>query len=100
MVVVAILKVRQSVVEEFRNYERRVAGVMRKHGGDIERTVVVPAGDDGDTLDEIHFIRFPDQSAFTAYQADPDRRALEPVRRAVVVDTEIFVGEDGPDYRR
>ena len=61
---------------------------------------VVPAADDDDTLQEIHLIRFPDERAFTDYQADPDRRALEAVRRAVVLETEIFVGEDGPHYGR
>lgn len=99
MIVVAILKVRRDLAEQFRDYERRVAAIMRKHGGDIEHTVVVPAADDGDTFQEIHVMRFPSQEVFMAYQADPDRRALESLRQAAIVETQVFVGEDGPDYR-
>jgi hypothetical protein len=61
--------------------------------------VVVPTADHGDTFQEIHLIRSPTHDAFMAYQADPDRRALESLREAAIVETEIFVGEDGPDYR-
>ena len=50
MMVVAILKVRQGLAEQFRDYERRVAAIMQKHRGDIERTVVVPTADHGDTF--------------------------------------------------
>ena len=44
-------------------------------------------------------MRFPSQEVFMAYQADPDRRALESLRQAAIVETQVFVGEDGPDYR-
>jgi uncharacterized protein (DUF1330 family) len=98
MVVVAILTVRQALAEQFRDYERGVARIMGKHGGAIERTVVTPVAEDGETFREIHFIRFPDRGAFAAYQADPERQALEPARQALVVATELFVGADGPDY--
>jgi antibiotic biosynthesis monooxygenase (ABM) superfamily enzyme len=99
MMIVAILKVRQGFAEQFCEYERRVAAIMRKYRGDIERTVVVPTAEDADTFQEIHLIRFPSEDAFTAYQADPERSVLEPRRQAAIVETQIFVGEDGPDYR-
>ena len=97
MVVVAILRVRQSFVQQFREYERRVVRIMRNHGGEMERTVIVPAGED-ETFREIHVMRFPDQDSFGAYQGDPARRALEATRVAAIVETEIFFGEDGPVY--
>jgi uncharacterized protein (DUF1330 family) len=94
MVVVAILRVRQAFVEQFREYERRVVTIMQNHGGEIERTVIVPAGDD-ETFREIHIMRFPDQNSFGAYHADPARRALEAMREAAIIETEILFGEDG-----
>lgn len=98
MVIVAILKVRQEFADQFREYEHRVAAIMQKHGGAIERTVVVPADDNGDTFREIHLIRFPHRDGFMAYQTDPDRKGLESLRQTAIVQTDVFIGEDGPDY--
>ncbi|HLK92044.1 MAG TPA: DUF1330 domain-containing protein, partial [Polyangia bacterium] len=95
---VAVITVRRELADQFRDYERSVATILGRHGGRIERTVVVPASDDRETFREIHLIRFPDRDGFAAFQADPSRAELDPLRRSLIVETTILVGEDGPDY--
>ena len=41
MTLVAILTVRKDAIEKFRAFETHAAGVMKEHGGRIERTIVV-----------------------------------------------------------
>jgi hypothetical protein len=84
MTLVVILTVRSEAVERFRAFERRAAAVMARHGGAIERTVVVPPARPGDCLREVHVVTFPGEIA--------------PLRDESVVGTEVLVGEDGPDY--
>ena len=98
MTIVAILTVRRSGLEQFRVFERHAAGVMAAHGGRIERTVVVPLPETPDLLKEIHVVTFPGAGAFQAYRDDPRLAELAHLREAAVVSTEVFVGEDGPDY--
>ena len=98
MTLVAILTVRRRELERFRTYEEEAARVMAKHGGAIERTVVIaPAGDE-ELLKEVHVVTFPDEQALAAYRADAELAAAAPLRESSVVATEILVGEDGPDY--
>jgi hypothetical protein len=96
--IVAILVVRRRALEPFRVFERHAAGVMAAHGGRIERTVVVPVADSPDLLREIHVVTFPDARSFQAYREDGRLADLAHLREASVVSTEVFVGEDGPDY--
>lgn len=97
MVVVAILTVRRAELAAFRTYETAAAAEMLEHGGRLERTVVV---DDGvsDTLQEIHLVRFADAASFASYQASRKLAALRYLRDASVVETRLFVGDDGPAY--
>lgn len=99
MTIVAILTVRRAGLEDFRRFERHAAEVMAAHGGRIERTVVVP-GDSPELVREIHVVTFPEAGAFRAYREDPRLGELAHLRAAAVVSTEVFVGEDGPDYGR
>ncbi|MCE9574787.1 MAG: DUF1330 domain-containing protein [Deltaproteobacteria bacterium] len=94
MTLVAILTVSRSMLARFRAYERAAAAIMTHHGGAIARTVVI----DGDPLREVHVVTFPDAAAFAAYRAEPALAALAAERAAVIVATEVLVGEDGPDY--
>jgi hypothetical protein len=98
MTIVAILTVRRRGLEQFRAFERHAAGVMAAHGGRIERTIVVPLADAPDLLKEIHVVTFPGAGAFRAYREDARLAELAHLREAAVVSTEVFVGEDGPDY--
>jgi GNAT superfamily N-acetyltransferase len=96
--VVAILTVRREALEQFRAFERGAAVVMEAHGGRIERTVVVTPDRVPGLVTEIHVVTFPDAAAFQAYRDDARLGALAPLRAASVVGTDLYVGEDGPDY--
>jgi uncharacterized protein (DUF1330 family) len=96
--IVAILTVRKDALEQFRAFERHAAAVMRAHGGRIESTVVVTPDPAPGRVREIHVVTFPDAGAFQAYRDDPRLTEHAHLREAAVVSTEVFVGEDGPDY--
>lgn len=98
MTVVAILTVRREALEQFRAFERGAAVVMEAHGGRIERTVVVTPDRVPGLVTEIHVVTFPDAAAFQAYRDDARLGALAALRAASVVGTDLYVGEDGPDY--
>jgi uncharacterized protein (DUF1330 family) len=98
MTLVVILTVLSEALDMFRAFETKAAGVMARHGGAIERTVVVPPGGEGSFLKEVHIVTFPDGQALSAYQADPALAEVAHLRAASVVKTEILLGEDGPDY--
>jgi len=94
---VVILTVRSSAADLFRSFERQAAVIMSRHGGAIERTVVV-RGRSEDLFREIHIVTFPGDDAFAAYRDDPELSAIAHLREASVTATEVMVGEDGPDY--
>jgi hypothetical protein len=98
MTLVVILTVRLNALESFRQFEQHAARVMARHGGAIERAVVIPPGDDEDLFREIHIVTFPDEGAFAAYRADTGLADVMHLREESVVSTEVLVGEEGPDY--
>jgi uncharacterized protein (DUF1330 family) len=98
MTLVAIITVRKAAVDKFRAFESHAAKVMKKHGGRIERTVVVVADGSPELIREIHVVTFPSEAAFTAYRKDEQLAELAHLRDESVVHTELFVGEDGPSY--
>ena len=95
MTLVAIITVRKAAVDKFRAFESHAAKVMKKHGGRIERTVVVVADGSPELIREIHVVTFPSEAAFTAYRKDEQLAELAHLRDQSVVHTELFVGEDG-----
>jgi len=99
MTLVVILTVRRGQLEAFRAFETQAAAIMGRYGGAIERTVVIPPGQEDGSLREVHIVTFPDPAAFVAYREDPDLHRVQPLREMSVVETEVLVGEDGPDYR-
>lgn len=96
MLVVAILTVRREALDDFRRYEHAAARILARHGGTIERAIVLPG--DGPTLRELHVIRLPDAAALERYRGDPELVALRPLRERAVVTTELWPAEDGPAY--
>jgi uncharacterized protein (DUF1330 family) len=98
MLLVAILTVRREALAGFRAYEAAAAAIMDRHGGSLERAIVLRSSDDA-TVREVHLVRFPDEAALAAYRADPELVALAPQRDAAVIATEVMIGDDGPDYR-
>jgi len=92
LTLVAILTVRRSALEEFRAFEHQAAAVMSRHGGAIERTVVITQPDDTEHLREVHIVTFPDEASLVAYRADVALVPLAPLRAASVTHSEVLVG--------
>lgn len=100
MIIVAILTVRAEQADAYREYERKAAAAMGRYGGRLERVVAIPAAEGGATFREVHLLSFPDEGAFAAYRGDPVLQAAAEQRAAAVIETEILIGEEGPDYGR
>lgn len=100
MTLVVLLTVRRAALAEFRDFEHRAAGLMRDHGGAIERAVVIDPDPEAPTLRELHIVTFPSPAAFESYKADPRQEDLAPLRTKAILATEIMTGEDGPAYGR
>src|SRR5437016_6506250 len=98
MILVVILTVRNEVLEQFRTFEQKAAHVMAKHGGAIERAVVIAPKNGEAFFQEVHIVTFPNQQALTAYQQDEEIKLVAHLRAASVIKTEILIGEAGPDY--
>lgn len=96
MLLVAILTVRRERRDDFERYELAAARIMRRHGGAIERALVLDGT--ADTFRELHVVRFADHAAFTRYREDPELAALRELRDAAVVSTELWPAADGPRY--
>ena len=95
MTLVAILTVRKDAIDRFRAFEAHAAEVMKRHGGQLERVLVVPHGSP-ELIREIHVVTFPNESAFAAYRKDERLAKFAHWGEQSVVQTELFVGEDGP----
>ena len=96
MTLVAILTVRRDAIEKFRAFEAHAAEVMKMHGGQLERTVVVAPDGSPELIREIHVVTFPNEEAFARYRKDERLVKFAHLRDQSVVHTELFVGEDGP----
>lgn len=95
MTLVAILTVLAAKAEAFRAFEREAARTMARHGGAIERVVVIPGAP---TFQEVHIVTFPDRRAYEAYRADPALAPFRHLREASIVETLVLEGEEGPRY--
>ena len=98
LVLVVTLAVRRSAIEQFRQYERAAARVMRRYGGAIARTVAIATPAEAPLVEEVHIVTFPDAEAYAAYRNDPELAAAAPLRQASVESAQIAQGEEGPDY--
>ena len=93
---VAILTVRRDAIEKFRAFEAHAAEVMKMHGGQLERTVVVAPDGSPELIKEIHVVTFPNEEAFAAYRKDERLAKFAHLREQSVVHTELHVGEEAP----
>jgi uncharacterized protein (DUF1330 family) len=89
---VALLTIRS--LDEFRRFEHAAAAIMARHGGAIERALVL----EGEPLRELHIVRFPDAASLAAYRADPELAALAALREAGVAETVSWTAVEGPRY--
>ena len=98
LILVVTLTIRKEALARFREFEHSAARAMARYGGAIERAVVIPAGEAEDVFKEVHIVSFPDEKAFLEYQKDEELCKAAGLRGQSVVKTEIWKGEEGPDY--
>ena len=97
IVLVVSLFVHPGREAEFRRFETSASRIMRRHRGRIDR-VIRPTGAGASVPHEIHVVSFASPAAFEAYRADPELRALAPLRESAIARTEVTVGVDGEPY--
>jgi antibiotic biosynthesis monooxygenase (ABM) superfamily enzyme len=83
---------------EFEAYESKVARIMARYGGAIERAIRTTRTPDGDEPFEIHLLKFPNRDRYDAYLDDAERRSLSGERAGVVANSDSVVGTPGPTY--
>ncbi len=98
MILIATLTVHPDRIEAFRDYERKAARIMERHGGGIERAIELAPDPEDFYHRETHLVTFPDAKSLEAYRNDPDFKALASTREACILATAIRYGEPGPEY--
>jgi len=99
LVLVVNLWLKDANVARFESFEREAARGMAKYGGRIERAIRLDdSSRNADHPFEIHVVSFPDESAFIAYQEDPDTRKLASSRSEVIANTSVLLGRDVEAY--
>lgn len=84
---------------DFEAYERKVAGIMARYGGVIDRTIRPSRrSDTSDEPFEVHLLKFPNRDLYDAYLNDPERQSLSGERAGIVKDADTLVGTPGPAY--
>ena len=96
MRLIALLTIRRSELDRVRGYEQAAQRIMARHGGRIEYAYELAGTEE--TLRELHVLEFPDQAAFDAYLADPERAAHAPDRARAILSTEIWPAKLLPRY--
>ena len=91
------LWIRRGLEAEFEAYERKVARIMARYGGVIERAIRTSGASDDQPF-EIHVLRFPSQDLYDAYRDDAERHSLSGERARIIANTDSFVGTPGPTY--
>jgi uncharacterized protein (DUF1330 family) len=92
--IVALLTIRRSELERARGYEHAAHRMMARYGGRIEHAYELDDG--GETLRWLHVVEWPDQAAFSAYLADPERTAHAADRAKAIVATEVWPATELP----
>src|SRR5580704_3592376 len=91
------LWIRRGLEAEFEAYERKVARIMARYGGVIERAIRTSGASDDEPF-EVHVLRFPSQDLYDAYRDDAERRSLSDERAGIITNTDSLVGTPGPTY--
>lgn len=97
MLLMITLTVSRAELESFRTFEHEAARVMGKHGGALERAIVLRTKP-SEPHREVHLVSFPSEDAYAAYRASPELAAFMPLREVSVLKTEISPAEPGPSY--
>lgn len=97
MLMVVTLTVRRDALDSFRTFEHEAARIMQKHGGALERAVVLRTKPE-EPHKEVHVVSFPSADAYEAYRVSPELAAFMHLREVSVTKTEIAMGDPGPVY--
>jgi uncharacterized protein (DUF1330 family) len=92
------LHVRRDALDTFREFEHEAARILRKHGGELERVLVMRTVE-SEPYREVHVMSFPSEDAYEAYRVSPELAAFLPMRERSVVKTELCKVEEGSRYR-
>ncbi|HEX2612019.1 MAG TPA: DUF1330 domain-containing protein [Fibrobacteria bacterium] len=98
MILLATLTVHPDRVEAFREYERKAARIMERHGGRIEKAIALDPDPEDAFYRETHVVSFPDEAALAGYRNDPEFKALAKEREACILATAIRRGKATPGY--
>jgi uncharacterized protein (DUF1330 family) len=85
---------------ELEAYERKVARIMARYGGVVERAIRVSRASEDASNEpfEVHLLKFPSSDLYDAYRNDEERRSLSGERDSIIAKTDILVGTPGPTY--
>jgi antibiotic biosynthesis monooxygenase (ABM) superfamily enzyme len=84
---------------EFEAYESKVARIMARYGGVIERAIRPSGASKGSEEPfEVHVLKFPSRELYDAYLNDAERRSLSEERAGIITNSDVLVGTPGPAY--
>jgi antibiotic biosynthesis monooxygenase (ABM) superfamily enzyme len=98
--IVVRMWIKMGLEAEFEAYERKVARIMARYGGVIERAIRTSQASDEVSEEpfEVHLLKFPSQDLYSRYQDDAERRSLSGERACIITKTDVFVGTPVPIY--
>jgi uncharacterized protein (DUF1330 family) len=91
---VVVLHINAGREAEFERFETAVPKIMQRHGGALERRIAMDPGGDPAQPHEVHIVTFPDRAALDRYRADPELKALAPLRAEAIRETVFWFGAD------
>ena len=83
---------------EFEAYENKVARIMARYGGVIERAIRTASVERPDEPFEVHVLKFPSRDSYDAYRNDAERNSLSDERARIIAKSDVLVGSPGPAY--
>lgn len=99
LVLVQLLRFAEGGRDRYLQYSIGAQQILRRIGAQIiyagECTSPLLAGD-GQAWDAVVIVRYPRRSAYVEMQADPDYRAITPLRRAALREAVILPMDDWP----
>jgi uncharacterized protein (DUF1330 family) len=100
LLLVVLLRVHPERQADYERFEASAARVVRRHGGRIERRVVLDpsASAAADPPDEVHVVSFPDRASFDRYRGDPEIAALAALRDRAIRETVVWTGSDADPF--
>ena len=89
MIVIELVYLQPGQEAAFEAFEQVALARLAAHGGELllRQRGGAALGGALDPPDELHIVRFPDEAAFAAFAADPERARVLPLKEAAVRTT-------------